>query len=83
MKEILIVASLLCFNISLNAQVKNTVPATKIMMSQNADKSMKNQITESSAKAVLNVKDFENDTIYYSINIIFYQGCIICFNIVY
>lgn len=68
MKKILIVASLLCFNISLNAQVKNTVPATKIMMSQNADKSMKNQITESSAKAVLNVKDFENDTIYYSIN---------------
>lgn len=68
MKKFLIVASLLCFNISLNAQVKNTVPATKIKMSQNTDKSMKNQLSEGIAKAVLNLKDFENDTIYYSVN---------------
>ncbi len=68
MKRVLIVASLLCFNIMLNAQVKNSVPATKIKVSQNAEKSMNDQLVKGSVKVVLNVKDFENDTIYISVN---------------
>jgi thiol-disulfide isomerase/thioredoxin len=68
MKQLLIIALVLFGSASLNAQVKNSVPAAKIKESQNTDNIIKDQLKAGKAKLALNVKDFENDTIYFNIN---------------